>query len=280
MNVAHAFKHISSISVSALLAATLPLSAQQSPQATVAAAAPLPVYDVVSIHENKSGSNGTSFDTEDATWVATNVSLASLLTNAYNIRSTLMSGLPKWASAIRFDVNAKISDPDIDVLRKLSKEQRSAMLLAFLSDRFRLKAHIETKTLPVYDLVIAKGGLKLRQNNSYPGQSGDPSSPDFKGTFRVRNSELTATGIPMSVFAYYFASRAGRTIIDKTGLKGKYDLSLKWTPDDQPVPDNGSGDRAPDLFTALQEQLGLKLESSKGPVDTLVVDHVEMPTEN
>jgi uncharacterized protein (TIGR03435 family) len=279
MSSRHPFGCISSLAIASLLATALHLAAQQPPQ-TTAAAARLPVYDVVSIHENKSGAFGTRLDTEDATWSATNITLTNLLTNACNIRRTLISGLPKWADSVRFDVNAKVSDPDIATLRKLSKEQRSAMLLALLSDRFHLSAHIQTRTLPVYELVIAKGGPRLRQDNSDPGQSGDPSSPDFKGTFTLRNSELIATGIPMSVFAYYFASRAGRTIIDKTGLKGKYDLSLKWTPDDQPPADNGSGDRAPDLFTALQEQLGLKLEPSKGPVDTLVIDHVEMPTEN
>jgi uncharacterized protein (TIGR03435 family) len=251
----------------------------QTPSTPVSPAS-LPAYDIVSIHENKSGSYGTRLDTEDATWSATNISLTNLLTNAYNIRRTLISGLPKWADSVRFDVNAKVSDPDIDALRKLSKEQRSAMLLALISGRFHLRAHIETKTLPVYELVIAKGGPKLRPNNSDPAQSGDPSSPDFKGTFTLRNSELSATAVSMSVFAYYFAGRAGRTIIDRTGLTGKYDLSLKWTPAEEEGKTDGTDNNAPDLFTALQEQLGLKLEPSKGPVDTLVIDHVEMPTDN
>ena len=228
---------------------------------------------------------------QDASFVATNINLTSLLMNAYGIRPELMSGLPGWANSTRFDVNAKVSDPDIDALKKLTPEQkrtqRQAQMLALLADRFHLQAHIETKTLPVYDLVIAKGGPKLKENTALPSQPTDAPGPgkppaNMKpGSMWISNSQMTAVGIPTSNLAANLAFRVERNVIDKTGLTGKYDFTLKWRPTELEGKADASTDNdAPDLFAALQEQLGLKLEPSKGPVDTLVIDHVELPTEN
>ena len=270
------------------LAASLlaPCLFAQQPQTTAATATP-PTYDVVSIHENKSGSNGMSVRGGGASFVATNINLTTLLMNAYGIRSDLMSGLPGWANSTHFDINAKISDPDIAALKNLSREQRQAMMVTFLQDRFHLRAHIETKTLPVYDLVIAKGGPKLKENTALPSQPPDAPGSDKApanmkpGSMMISNSQMTAVGIPTSNLAANLAFRVQRNVIDKTGLTGKYDFTLKWRPTElEGKADASADDNAPDLFTALQEQLGLKLESSKGPVDTLVIDHIEMPTEN
>lgn len=224
----------------------------------------------------------------DAGFVATNVQLTILLNNAYNIRPDLMSGLPGWANSTRFDITAKVSDPDVTALKNLTREQREAMLLALLTDRFKLKAHIETKTLPVYDLVIAKGGSKLKENTALADQSTPGTGPhNMKpGTMVMSDTKLTGFATPTSALASTLAYQVGRNIIDKTGLTGRYDFTLNWSPENRaPVvggnlADKGSDTDAPDLFTALQEQLGLRLESSKGPVDTLVIDHVEFPTAN
>src|SRR6185437_6796562 len=124
----------------------------------------LPVLDVVAIHENKSLSGNMSIRWGGDAFVATNTNLTSLLMNAYNIREDLMSNLPAWAGSVHFDVNAKISDPDTDALKNLSREQRRAMILALLTDRFHLRTHVVTKTLPVYDLVLAKAGSKLKED--------------------------------------------------------------------------------------------------------------------
>ena len=211
----------------------------------------------------------------------TNMTLTDILLNAYFIRPELMSGLPHWADSTRFDINAKVSDPGINVL-KLPDEQFHAMMVAFLTDRFHLRAHIETKTLPVYDLVIAKSGIRFKENVAVPSSGEDSAHPNTKpGTVLVNNNHLTAVGVPISNLATNLAFQVERNVIDKTGLTGNYDIDLKWTPHELEGKTDGLTDNnAPDLFTALQEQLGLKLEPSKGPVDALVIDHVEMPTEN
>ena len=271
-----------------LLSATC-LFAQQPGQTTAVTTPPL--FDVVSIHENKTGSNNVSIRNGDGSFVATNISLINLLMNAYHIRPELISGLPGWANSTHFDVNAKISDPDIAALKKRTSEQRraesQAQTLALLTDRFHLQAHIETKTLPVYDLVIAKSGPRLKENTTLPSPDTPGTGPrNLKpGSMMISNSgsnsEMTAVGVPISNFAQNLAFQVERNVIDKTGLTSKYDFSLKWTPMQLEGKTDGTADNnAPDIFTALQEELGLKLEPSKGPVDTLVVDHVEMPTEN
>jgi uncharacterized protein (TIGR03435 family) len=283
MNIGRSHKLVASLVFAFLLATTLPLGAQQPSPTTTAAAAPVPVFDVVAIHENKSGARNATIGWGGDAFVATNTTLVTLLMNAYGIRDDLMSGVPGWAYSVHFNVNAKISDPDADALKKLSREQHRAMMVTLLNDRFHLRTHIEIKTLPVYDLVIAKGGSKLKENAAPPPTSFDPGktpSAHQPGSFFVGNSEMTGIAIPISTVAGSLAFYVERNIIDKTGLTGRYDINLKWTPAELEGKTDATDNNAPDLFTALQEQLGLKLEPSKGPVPTLVIDHVEMPSEN
>lgn len=283
MNITHPFKRLAPLAFAALLAFSPNLAAQQ-PSPPPPADAPLPAFDVVAVHENKSSSNNMTIRWGGDAFIATNATLSSLLMNAFGIRADLMSGLPGWANSAHFDVNAKISEPDPDALKKLSREQRRSMMAALLVDRFHLRTHIEVKTLPVYDLVIAKSGPKLKENTTPLPTSTDPAkgTPGSSvGSFMISNSSMTGVAIPVSMFASNLAFQVERNVIDKTGLAGRYDINLKWTPEGQEgKPDGLTDTTAPDLFTALQEQLGLKLESSKGPVDTLVIDHVEMPSEN
>jgi uncharacterized protein (TIGR03435 family) len=258
----------------------------QAPAPAPSAQAATPTYDVVSIKQNKSGSGGMSISGETNSFKGTNLSLTMLLINCYPVRDDLISGLPTWARSAHFDIYAKMLNPDIEAMNQLTGEQRKAMLLAILKDRFHLQAHLETKTLPVFDLTVAKGGPK------FTGATGaDTHAAMVKnglttgGSMLVNNGELTANAVPLSSLTYSLSGEVGRTIIDKTGLTGKYDFELKWTPERAAASgaDNGQTDdqnSASSLFTALQEQLGLKLQSSKGPVETLVVDHVEMPSEN
>jgi uncharacterized protein (TIGR03435 family) len=157
------------------------------------------------------------------------------------------------------------------------------MLLPMLADRFHVKAHTEVKTLSVFNLVLTKDGPKFKKN---PPPPVDPDNPrkaeEGRGNITINNNDLTATAVPLSSIAEMLAGQLSHTVIDKTGLVGDYDFKLRWTPEEQAnnTADNGSTDHPPDLFTALQEQLGLKLESTKGPVTTLVIDHVEQPTPN
>lgn len=253
----------------ALLAATsIAVPGQAVPAPRPIPAANLPVYDIVTIKPNKTGSGRVSVHTSDNTYTATNVSLKDLLQNAYDIKRNLISGIPAPLDSARFDIAAKIVDPDMKALHELTAGQWRAMLLPILTERFHLKAHTESRLLAVYDLVVLPSGPRFQAN--------PPDSPEGSGTHLNNNRELRAQNIPMTTLASTLTYQLDRTVIDRTGLSGKYDLNLKWTPEDDPDPQAV----APSIFTALQEQLGLKLRPGKGPVETLVVDYVEMPTEN
>jgi uncharacterized protein (TIGR03435 family) len=140
-------------------------------------------------------------------------------------------------------------------------------MAAMLEDRFHLKLQAVTKTLPVYDLIVARGGPKFSESGR---QGADPH-------VEVRKTEYTATNSSVLGLSYVLEEIVERTVIDKTGLTGAYDLHLRWAQDLTGAP---GSDTFPSIFTALQEQLGLKLQANKGPVKTLVVDHVERPSEN
>lgn len=217
-----------------------------------------------------------SMDMDETTLRAENVQLKTLLVNAYRIREGQIYGLPGWATSSRFDITAKVSDPDMKALANLTREQRQAMLAALLVDRFHLRTHTEIKTLPVYELVIAKGGSKLKPTTLPPPDANNPNPLGY-GNIDVHNTVMTATGITVADLVMNLSFPLDRTVIDKTGLTGRYDFQLRWTPDGvNPT----APDAPPDLITAIQEQLGLKPEPSKGPVTTLVVDHVDLPTDN
>jgi uncharacterized protein (TIGR03435 family) len=170
------------------------------------------------------------------------------------------------------------------------------MVQALLADRFKLKVSHQTKELPVYALVVAKGGPKLTETQVPPPTPDGTAAPNrgFRGIRMGGPGQLTGTNIDMGLLADLLSGQRelGRLVIDQTGLKGNYDWTLKWTPDrSDPMfkaPDGGqpSGDAlpadssGPSLFTALEEQLGLKLEARKGPVETLVIDSIEKSSEN
>jgi uncharacterized protein (TIGR03435 family) len=140
-----------------------------------------------------------------------------------------------------------------------------------LADRFQLKFHKVTRELPVYNLVIAKGGLKIE------------TTPEAKSNgYSMGSGKLSGNGIELDNLAFSLSGEVGRMIVNQTGLSGRYNIDLKWQPDSMATGSNSSGadPPLPDLFTALQEQAGLKLEPAKGPVDVYVIDHIEKPSEN
>jgi len=238
------------------------------PQASTPAT---PIYDVMSIKPNKSGSGSTDIDSDDGRFSAKNVPLKTLLAQAYDIKEDLISAFPGPVDSARFDIEAKVVDPDPAAIKEMTREQRRQMLLPLLTDRFRLKTHIEVKTLPVYELVAAKGGPKFK-----------PSADQARtgsGSMSVNGSrvlvKLSAHDVSIESLCKALARNVDRTVIDKTGLTGNFDLDLQWSKDDNP-----DADAPPTIFTAIEEQLGLKLQPGKGPVATLVVDHAEMPSEN
>lgn len=247
------------------------LSAQNEKSAKPSASAAF-TYDVATIKPNKEGSFNTSISSADGKLDATNVSLKTLLRMAFYVREDQIFGLPSWAEHARYDIAAKVVDGDPKVLEKLTRDERRTMLRKLLVERFGIKYHMEEKELPIFELVVVGNGPNLKK---CPTDDGD-------GGTSQNNQTLTAHDVPLFQLADILSEELHRTVIDKTGLKGNYNYTLKWTRDDEA----GAGQRdvSPDappvLFTALQEQLGLKLKSTKGPVPTLVIDHMEEPTEN
>jgi uncharacterized protein (TIGR03435 family) len=254
----------------------VPAAAIAAPTAAPAATTPL-AYDVATIKPHDPSDRSMLTNNPPDGYTATNVGLKTLIQFVYNLQSLdLISGLPGWANSASFDVQAKMDEDVMATLNKLPKKeqwaQRQAMMLALLADRFQLKVHHETKDLPIYSLSIAKGGSKLK-----PADPNDPRG----NSMSYGNGQLTLQAAPLENLVDFLSWTLHRKVVDNTGLSGNYDTTLRWSSDEvASTPQDPAANSAPSLFTALQEQLGLKLESTKGPVDTIVVDHVEKPSEN
>jgi uncharacterized protein (TIGR03435 family) len=243
----------------------------EGPARTIALSATLPPYDIVSIKQNDSGLGSWGINLHEDHLAATNVLLINLIEFAYDTKEDLIFGLSGPVTSLHFNIDAKVLPQDGGAPPKLTDTQLRAMIIPLLADRFQLKAHLQPKTLPVYDLVVLKGGPKIQLSQ-------DENHGGGWNTNRSENEmTLDAKTISMSDLATVLSDPVHRTVIDRTGLKGVSDVTLKWTPDD--VADAATGPTV-SIFTAVQEQLGLKLQSSKGPVETLVIDHVEVPSKN
>jgi len=274
---------------------------QAHAQSTQTTATPSPSFEVASIKPNRSGDMFIRIMFQPGRYTANGVTTKHLITMAYNVKDFQVSGGPSWINSERYDIEAKEPDSIAEELPKLPPDQREEqsrlMLQSLLADRFKLKLSHTTKELPVYALVIAKNGPKLQEakpGDNYPNGIKGPDGRAHPGVMRMGPGELTGQGIAIKFLVRLLSQQVGRDVLDQTGLKGNYDLTLKWTPGpgegmmlrgpeganpgpESPPPPDSSG---PSLFTAIQEQLGLKLESTKGPVEVLVVDHVEKPSEN
>lgn len=215
-------------------------------------------FEVASIKPNPTGGGHSDTDVDGNLLRMKNVTLKACITWAYRMTDSQISG-PDWLTSERFDITAKAE----------SGPPKPEMLAAALEERFKLAVHRETREMTVFALTVAKGGPKLKKV--------DPGEDDTTS----RRGHLTATRVSMNGLARFLAGpnvRLGRPVVNKTGLDGVFDFDLDWTPG---VSDPKSADAAPLIFVALQEQLGLKLEAQKGPVEVLVIDHVEKaPTEN
>ena len=267
------------------------------------AAAPAPSFEVASIKPNRSGSMMVRIMGRPGALNASGITIRQLIANAYGVKDFQISGGPSWISSDRYDIDAKADDAEIETLRKLPPEQAtqqmSLMLQGLLAERCKLQVTHTSKDLSVYALVVAKTGLKLQEAkpgdtyaNGIKGPDGQPLG--HGGMVRMGRGQLTGQGIPMRTLVMVLSQQLGRTVLDQTGLKGNYDVSLQWTPDPGspgmmpgpppgagPAPDSPPPDTSgPSIFTAVQEQLGLKLDSTKGPVETIVIDDIERPSEN
>jgi uncharacterized protein (TIGR03435 family) len=200
------------------------------------------------------------------------MSLDNLITYAYDVKRYQVFGVPGWADSNnldcdRYDVSAKAEADGT-----LSQEQAKAMLRNLLAERFHLKFHRDMKEMPVYALVVAKDGHKLND-----------AAPDARIMMRMSGAskglEMTVTAGTIAQLVNQFSNANGvdRPVLDRTGLAGSYDYKLTWSPS-LGATDNGS--EAVSIFTALQEQLGLRLEPQRAPIEILVIDNAEKPTEN
>jgi uncharacterized protein (TIGR03435 family) len=228
-------------------------------------------FAVASIKANHSGERIMLYQPgRGGKFTATNSSLGLIIQYAYEVMDFQIAGAPDWVKSNRYDIAAK-ADGDSQVT------DVRPMLQRLLEDRFQLRSHWETKEAPVYHLVVSKAG-KLRK--SEPGDC--PPSADAP-CGQLRNSPGNTNGYKLTAgaLAGSLAFFVGRPVLDYTALTGKYNIQLQWTPDAVRLRSAApSEDSSPSIFTALQEQLGLKLESAKGPVRSLVIDQVEKPSEN
>jgi uncharacterized protein (TIGR03435 family) len=310
------------IGIFALLAA---LGLAQAPSFEVASVKPAAPQPAGMMRVMMQGGPGTP---DPGRLTYTNVTLRNVVMNAYNVRSFQVTG-PKSLDSDRYDITAKIPP-------ETTKEQFRLMLQGLLTERFALKLHRDAKELPSYALLVAKNGPKLKESVAEDAAKSDaappplppPPPPGSEGArFRTQigpdgmpklppgmagkgnmmmvmngRMRMTSNGQTMSGFAEMLANQLGTPVADMTELKGKYDFTLDWAPDETmqgkgmmgmpPPPPPGAGEggehamalpegqSGPSIFTAVQDQLGLRLEKRKAPVEILVVDNFEKPTDN
>jgi uncharacterized protein (TIGR03435 family) len=274
---------VAALIVLACLAFASSAAAQSTPAATPPAATASPTisqFEVAAIHLHQPQPhehNSIWSSPFDGHFKAANSSVVMLVRWACEIPETRILGAPAWAATTYFDIDAK-ADPAIEAaLHQLTsdagRKQKEKMVQELLADRFKLVAHTEIRELPIYKLVIARGGAKF----------GDPKSSGTTVNHGRDHIEVEGAN-SAALLAEELSTEVGRDVVDKTGITGRYNLKLQWTPDDRAAPaQTGSpsaADSGPSIFTALEEQLGLKLEPQKGPVTVLVIDHVEMPSAN
>jgi uncharacterized protein (TIGR03435 family) len=245
---------------------------------------PRPTFDafeVATIKPSARDSGGRYIRMQSAhRFFAKDYSLKALVGAAYNLTPQAISGGPAWIESDRYDIIAGTPGE----VRPTLDEQMS-MLRSLLADRFKLIFHRERKELSLYALVVSKGGSKLRESAAAPDALPETVSvvyPESGGGVRI---VLPARNATMAQFASIM-NRAilDRPVVDQTGLSGRYDFDLEWTPDETQfggqVPQGTPEHPKPDLFAAIQQQLGLRLDATKGPIEALVIDRVERPSEN
>ncbi len=250
------------------VASAAPFGQGQSP------APPAPAFDVASIKPNRSGERGSGSTTRPGGgYVGTNLTLHQLVTEAYRLRPFQVIGGPGWFKIDRFDINARAPEG--------TTGRPDGMLRSLLAERFKLRAHTETRQEQVYALVLARAdgrlGAKLTPSTK---ECGPGASCGMNVNSNSTSATLSGVAQPLSRLATALSGFGVETIvIDRTGLTGNYDMELHWTPEMLRAAAAGTptGD-GPSLFTALQEQFGLKLESARGPVEYLVIDSAEQPT--
>jgi uncharacterized protein (TIGR03435 family) len=237
-----------------------------------------PTFDVATIKPGVPGRQGKLIGFRGRHFNAMNFDVNDLIAFAYGLHTAQIVGAPAWFMTDLYDIDGV---PDVEGVP--SQKQQGIMLQKLLADRFQLKFHHEQKELPVYAITVAKGGPKMTKSTAAPD---GPIGFGFRGL-----GDLTVLNLSMKDFATWFQSSVtNRPVVDQTGLTDRYDFTLKWTPDDSQFiqfrgnsplpPPKDDASAPPSLYTAVQEQLGLKIEATKASDDVIVIDHVDKPSAN
>jgi uncharacterized protein (TIGR03435 family) len=227
-------------------------------------------FEVASLKATRPGAIGGGLGPRAGgeTYIASNVSLRTLITTAYNVSNEQISGGPGWVDSDGFDLEAKTG-------RRVTREERLVMMQTLLAERFKLVLRRETRQVPVYIMTVEKTGVKLRENTT-----GEQSGLGAGGGQR----KFVGRNVPMSLLVWYLQNtwKLDRPVVDQTGLKGSYDWELEFSPEADPLKPPSDVDLSgrPPLIEALRMQLGLRLEAQKGPAEFLTIEHVEKPSEN
>ena len=278
------------ISVAAGIAMTVMVLQAQAPPT------PKLSFDVASVKQSPPDARIFRFGSSGGRFFATRTTLQTLLQLAYapqdgtGFGGSRIIGAPGWVDVDRFDVEAKTEEATAG---PIPREKLQPMLQSLLEDRFQLKAHREIREFPVYLLTVAKGGAKLKlsedQNEQYSNQPSTTPIERRRGIMRTTEDGMVANAVRLRTLTSFLSGRTGRTVLDKTGLEGIFDFTLHWTPR-APVASSAAaaGPEAPptasdpagaSIFTAVQE-LGLKLEAAKAPLEVLIIDSVQKPSQN
>ena len=221
----------------------------------------------------------------------TGMPMRVIVREAFGVTNDRLFGEPGWVNTERYSVEAKVAPEDVPRLKGMTPQQRWQMLLPALEERCALKSHHETRELTVYALVVAKGGVRM-QISAPADTSGNQVQTRNTSVGNDQGFTLTGYRSSMASIVRMVSMQLGGTVVDETGLTGAYDFTLHFAADEsvhsaimlpegqQTADAAGSADSEPSIFTALQEQLGLKLEARKEPVDVIVIDHIERPSEN
>jgi uncharacterized protein (TIGR03435 family) len=274
-----------------LLLASLPLTAQTGVAPSSTDAPPL-TYELVAIHKSKPDANaGWGINNTPEGFIANAINLHQLLSEAYGfsffeLLKEQIVGLPGWAQSQHFDINAKVDVSNVEQLKALRKADTMAveveamlhhkptpemlMLQHLVEENFHIKMHYEQRVMPVYGLTVAKGGPRMKVAS--------PQDPEH-GSMNFDNGKFTAENVPPDFMTFVLTHEVGRPVVNQTNLPDRYDFEMNY------APENGGkisspDDTCPSIFTALNEQLGLKLVPAKEPVWIIVVDHIEMPADN
>lgn len=249
-------------------------------------------FDVVTIKPSDPGSQNVHIGiSQSGAFEAKNVDIKTLIMQAYDVRAFQLSGGPGWTGTDRYDIVTKDMAGGVseEAIRTMTDDQRTQFrnrlmekLRLLMADRFQLKVHKESRELTVYALVVAKGGSKLQTaTGEYSRDSGLNASRADDG-----KTAITGKNLEMPILIRYLAGQVGRDVLDQTGLTEKYNFKFSFSPDlNRPADITGADaprtdTSGPSIFTALQEQLGLRLDTQKAPVEIIVIDSVQKPSDN